>query len=228
MVDPTRPVPNAPARYNGAPSQDFLVGRVNPKTGERSIDLLRWGLIPSWAKDKTIAWRMINARGETVQTAAAFKKAFGGRRALLPVDAFYEWKKVGKEKRPYAIGMVDGGPFTLAALWENWKDPDSGEWVRTFTIVTTQANDVVGDLHDRMPVIIAEADRERWLTAGDPAELMRPYPAELMTKSPVSQRVNSVKNEGPDLLEPIPEEPGAAGDVERVNEAERGAAANSE
>jgi putative SOS response-associated peptidase YedK len=223
-----RSLPNTPPHYNGAPGQDYLVGRLNPKTGERSVDVLRWGLIPSWAKDRKIAWRMINARAETVQTAPAFKKAYGKRRALLPVDGFYEWKKVGKEKLPYLIGMADGAPFTLAALWENWKDVQSGEWVRTFTIVTTVANGLVAALHDRMPVIVAEQDRDRWMAADDPADLLRPYPAELMTMWPVSQRVNSVKNDGPELLERAPDNQDATGDIPRVNEADGREPANSE
>src|ERR671915_743784 len=106
---------------------------------------------------------MINARAETVTKMPAFKKAFEKRRCLVPVDGFFEWKKVGKEKRPYMIAMADRQPFTLAGLWENWRDRESGEWVRTFTIVTTDANELVAQLHDRMPVVIAPEDRERWL-----------------------------------------------------------------
>jgi putative SOS response-associated peptidase YedK len=135
--------------------------------------VLRWGLIPSWAKDRKVAWKFINARAETVATTGAFKTAFAKRRCLVPVDGFYEWRTVGKIKQPYAIGMADGQPFTLAGLWENWKDPDTGEWVRTFTIVTTASNELVAKLHDRMPVVIAEADRERWLSDPDPRDLLR-------------------------------------------------------
>jgi hypothetical protein len=152
--------------------------------------MIRWGLLPSWAKDRKLAWKMINARAETVTTAAAFKKAFEKRRCLLPVDGFFEWKKVGKEKRPYMIAMADGEAFTLAGLWENWKDPDSGEWVRTFTIITTDANELVAQLHDRMPVVIAPEDRERWLKGPNPKELLKPYPAERMTMWPVSPKLN--------------------------------------
>ena len=214
-------VPNTPPHYNGAPGQDYLVGRYNPLTGERTVDVLRWGLIPSWAKDRKIAWKFINARSETVRTTTAFKAAYKKRRCLLPVDGFFEWKKVGKEKRPYLIGMANGEPFTLAALWENWKDPETSAWVRTFTILTTEANELVATLHDRMPVILAPDDRERWLTDPDPVDLMRPYPADLMTMWPVSPEVNSVKNDRPKLLERIPDAPvPASGDVERVNEAE--------
>lgn len=200
---PERPLPNSPPHYNGAPSQDFLVGRRDPKTGETTLDLIRWGLIPSWARDRKIAWKMINARSETVATASAFKGAFANRRCLLPVDGFYEWRKIGKVKQPYAIGMADRQPFTLAGLWENWKDRDSGEWVRTFTIVTTEANELVSKLHDRMPVVIAPEDRERWLSDPDPSDLLRPYPADRMTMWPVSQLVNSPKNDAAELLVPV-------------------------
>ena len=150
--------PEHPAALQRAPGQDYLVGRLHPKTGERTLDVLRWGLIPSWAKDRKVAWKFINARAESVATTGAFKTAYARRRCLVPVDGFYEWRTVGKVKQPYAIGMADGQPFPLAGLWENWKDPDSGEWTRTFTIVTTSANDPVAKLHDRMPVVIAEQD----------------------------------------------------------------------
>ena len=155
--------PNAPAHYNGAPGQDYLIARSDPRTRDTTLDLIRWGLLPSWAKDRKMAWKMINARAESVATASAFKKAFKKRRCLVPVDGFYEWRKVGKEKLPYMIAMAGVEPFTLAGLWENWKDPESGEWIRTFTIITTKANELVSALHDRMPVIIAPEDRDRWL-----------------------------------------------------------------
>jgi putative SOS response-associated peptidase YedK len=133
-----------------------------------------------------------------------------------------EWKKVGKEKRPYMIVMADQRPFALARLWENWKDRDTGQWVRTFTIITTDANKLVAQLHDRMPVVIAAEDRERWLKGPNPKELLKPYPAERMTMWPVSPKLNSPKNDSPDLLEPI-EEPHASaeGEVERANEGEQ-------
>src|SRR5215213_1051067 len=197
-------VPNAPPHYNGAPSQDLLVLRRDPKTGEGRLGLLRWGLIPHWAKDKKIAWKLINARCETVGKTAAFKEAYRQRRCLIPVDGFYEWKKIGNVKQPFLIAMRSGEPFTLAGLWENWKEPATGEWVRTFTIVTTDANELVARLHDRMPVIIAPADRERWLNPDEaPDDLLRPYPAHLMKMWPVSTRVNSPKNEDRELIEPI-------------------------
>jgi putative SOS response-associated peptidase YedK len=212
-------IPNAPAHYNGAPGQDYLIARVHPETQDVTLDLIRWGLLPSWAKDRKMAWKMINARAETVSTAPAFKKAFEKRRCLLPVDGFFEWKKVGKEKRPYMIAMADRAPFTLAGLWENWKDPESGEWVRTFTIITTNANDMVAGLHDRMPVVIGPEDRERWLKGPDHKNLLKSYPSERMTMWPVSPKLNSPKNDSPDLLEPIQEPPSPGeGGVERANE----------
>jgi putative SOS response-associated peptidase YedK len=220
-IDWTRGIPNAPPHYNGAPGQDYLVIRVHPEGQDFTMDLIRWGLLPSWAKDRKMAWKMINARAETVAKMPAFKKAFEKRRCLIPVDGFFEWKKVGKEKRPYMVASADGQPFTVAGLWENWKDPDTGEWVRTFTIVTTDANDLVGRLHDRMPVVIPPEDRERWLKGPNPGELMKPYPSARMTMWPVSPQLNNVKNDREDLLEPI-EEPGepADGEVLRANEGE--------
>ena len=216
-------VPNAPPHYNGAPSQDLLVLRRDPKTGESRLGLLRWGLIPHWAKDKKIAWKLINARCETVGKTAAFKDAYRQRRCLIPVDGFYEWKKIGDVKQPFLIAMQSGEPFTLAGLWENWKEPATGEWIRTFTIVTTDANELVAQLHDRMPVIIAPADRERWMNPDEaPDDLLRPYPADLMKMWPVSTKVNSPKNEGRELIEPIylfPAAERSEGDIPRANQA---------
>jgi putative SOS response-associated peptidase YedK len=217
-VDFTRGIPNAPPHYNGAPGQDYLIARAHPETDNITLDLIRWGLLPSWAKDRKIAYKFINARAETIATSSAYKKAFAKRRCLVPIDGFFEWKKVGKEKRPYMIAMADREPFTLAGLWENWKDPDSGEWVRTFTIVTTDANDLVATLHDRMPVVIAPEDRERWLKGPDPQELLKPYPSGGMTMWPVSPRLNSPKNDSPDLLDPVPEPDGPEEPVKSTNE----------
>jgi putative SOS response-associated peptidase YedK len=218
-IDWTRGIPNAPPHYNGAPGQDYLVIRVRPEGEDFTMDLIRWGLLPSWAKDRKMAWKMINARAETVAKMPAFKNAFEKRRCLLPVDGFFEWKKMGKEKRPYMIAMANGQPFTLAGLWENWKDPDSGEWVRTFTIITTDANELVAELHDRMPVVIAPEDRERWLKGPERGKLLEPFPSERMTMWPVSPKLNNTKFDTPDLLDEV-EEPdvSADGKVVRANE----------
>ncbi len=210
-IDFTRGIPNAPPHYNGSPGQDYLIARSHPETQDTTLDLIRWGLLPSWAKDRKIAWKLINAQAETLDKKPSFKKAFEKRRCLVPVDGFFEWKKIGKRKQPYMIAMVDRAPFTLAGLWENWKDPESGEWVRTFTIITTDANELVATIHDRMPVVIGPEDRERWLKGPNPKELLKPYPAKQMTMWPVSPDLNSPKNDRPDLLDPI-EEPDEGGE----------------
>jgi len=150
-------VPNYPARYNAAPTDDIAVVRFNPETEQRSLDLLRWGLIPHWAKDPSIGNRLINARAEALAEKPSFRDAFHRRRCLVPADAFYEWRPEGSRKQPYAIAFRDGEPMALAGLWENWRDPE-GNWVRTFTIVTTAANDLLQPIHDRMPVVIEPGD----------------------------------------------------------------------
>ena len=134
---------NVPPRYNAAPSQDLWVIRQHPKTGERSLDLLRWGLIPYWITEKPKP-PPINARAETVATLPMFRDAYARRRCIMPVDGFFEWKAIlgSKAKQPFAIGMKDGSPFGLAGVWENWKDPATGEWIRTFAVITTNANDL--------------------------------------------------------------------------------------
>jgi len=198
------PPPNFAARYNAAPGLELPVVRRHPQTGERVLGLLLWGLIPYWAKDRKIAWRCINARGESVKTTPAFRDAYAARRCLVPADAFYEWKAAGKIKQPYAIARRDRAPFALAGLWENWKDKASGEWVRTFSIVTTKPNETVAPLHDRMPLILAPGDYDRWLgEETDPTELIRPSPAAEMITWPVSTRVNKADNEDAGLLDPV-------------------------
>jgi len=193
--------PNLPPHYNAAPGQDLPVIRLHRETGERVLGELRWGLIPYWAKDRKIAWRTINARGETVKTAPAFRSAYRDRRCLLPADAFYEWKANGRAKQPYAIAKRNRELFAFAGLWENWKEPSSGEWIRTFTILTTESNKVVAALHDRMPVILKPDDYDRWLgEEPDPADLIRPYPADDLVAWPVSKRVNTPENDDPSIL----------------------------
>jgi putative SOS response-associated peptidase YedK len=149
-------VHNYPPRWNGAPSQDLLVIRRNHKTGEVSLDPLRWGLIPYWCADPNGGRKPINAKCETVRDLPTFREAYRKRRCILPVDGFFEWKAIKgqKAKQPYAIAMKDGAPFGIAGIWENWKEPASGEWIRTFAIITTAANELVAEIHDRMPVIL--------------------------------------------------------------------------
>jgi putative SOS response-associated peptidase YedK len=193
-------LPNIPPRYNGAPSQDLLVVRQNHKTGERSLDPLKWGLIPSRCDDPKGGRKPINAKAETVATLPTFRDAYRARRCIVPVDGFFEWKAIAGAKQPYAVAMKDGSPFGIAGLWENWKSP-SGEWVRTFCVITVPANALLEQIHHRMPAILRSQDYGRWLDAEpDPRELMITYPAEPMRIWPISQRVNSARNDDVDLL----------------------------
>jgi putative SOS response-associated peptidase YedK len=135
-----------------------------------------------------------------------FREAYRRRRCILPVDGFYEWKAIkGQEaKQPYAIAMKDGQPFGIGGLWENWKDPNSGEWIRTFAVITTDANELVAEIHDRMPLILKAADYQRWLgEEPDPHDLLRPFPAEPMRMWPISTRVNRPENDEPSLLDEV-------------------------
>ena len=197
-------LPNAPARFNVAPTQDVMVIRHNPEIGRAQLSLLRWGLVPSWAKDLKLGAAMINARSETVAEKPAFKAAWSKpRRCVVPVDAFYEWQRTAGGKQPYAIALKGGAPMGFAGLWEGWKDPATGAWVRTCTLLTCAANGLMAPLHDRMPVILERADMDRWLTAPDPRDLLKPYAPEQMELWPVSSRVNNVRNEDADLLVPV-------------------------
>ena len=193
------------SHYNAAPGQEHWVIRQNPKTGERTLDRLWWGLIPHWCKDEEGGRKPINAKAETVAQLPSFRDAYRHRRCLVPIDNFFEWKaiKTGMPKQPYAIGMKSGEPFALAGIWENWKRPGSEEWVRTFAIITTNSNELVSAIHDRMPVIIAPEDYTRWLSTldPDPRDLLVPYPAELMTMWPISTRVNKPENDDASILD---------------------------
>jgi putative SOS response-associated peptidase YedK len=199
-------VHNYPPRWNGAPSQELLVIRRNHKTGEVSLDALRWGLIPNWCSDPKGGRKPNNAKCETVRELPTFRDAYRARRCIVPVDGFFEWKAIKgqKAKQPYAIAMKDGTPFGIAGIWENWKEPASGEWIRTFAIITTDANGLVAEIHDRMPVILAPSDYARWLgEEPDPRSLMRQFSADLMRMWPISIRVNKPENDDASIIEPI-------------------------
>jgi putative SOS response-associated peptidase YedK len=157
-------------------------------------------LIPYWCKEKPKP-PPINAKAETVDRLPMIPEAYRKRRCIVPIDGFFEWMAVkgSKVKQPYAIAMKDRSPFGLAGLWENWKDPGSGEWLRTFCIITTAANELVGRIHDRMPAIVRPEDYDRWLAL----DLEASFPSEPMAIWPISTRVNSPKNDDPDLLEPL-------------------------
>lgn len=189
------PAPNLPPRYNVAPTQRVPV--VRRTAAGRSLDLLRWGLVPSWAKDMSGASRMINARGETVAEKPAYRAAFRARRCLVPADGFYEWQTVGDNppKHPFLFTMRDGTPFAFAGLWEAWRAPD-GANVETFTIVNTAANDVMAKFHDRVPVVLAAEDYDAWLDpSADPRPLVKAPPGAWFAVTPVSSYVNDVRHD---------------------------------
>jgi putative SOS response-associated peptidase YedK len=195
--------PDIHPRYNIAPTQQVPIVRENVQ-GERELMQVRWGLVPGFAKDPSIGTRMINARAESVTTNGAFRYAFARRRCLLPVTGFYEWRKARKGKAPMHVGMRDGRPFGLAGLYERWISPD-GEVLDTCTIVTTNACDSLRRIHDRMPVIVPEADYARWLDCSnaDASDLLATWKGEALHVYPVSARVNAVANDDASLRERV-------------------------
>jgi putative SOS response-associated peptidase YedK len=203
----TGPLPNLQQRYNAAPTQSLPTVLRDRESGERRLEALRWGLIPYWAKDAKIAYSTVNAKAETVATAPAFRDAFKRRRCLVPADGFYEWQKgEGKTKQPYRFAMADGTPFAFAGLWERWKEPASGETVRSFTIITTTPNALCAPVHNRMPVILGAGDYQAWLgevpASGDALRaLLRPFPAERMAAHTIGPRISKVKNDDATLIE---------------------------
>ena len=214
LFETTNPVPNAPPRYNAAPTQDLAVVRFNPQTGSRSLDLLRWGLVPLWAKDLSFGPKCINARSETIARNNIFRDAFERRRCLVPADAFYEWQNRDGVSLPHAIAPatgLDGGIFAFAGLWERWRHPDDGSIVRSFSIVTSRPNDLCRPIHERMPVILPRGVWPLWLGEAEatPSELLAllaPYPAERMRLYRIGPKVGNVKNDDPELLDALPAE----------------------
>lgn len=214
--------------YNVAPTKSVyaVLSRAHDEeVVQRQLRIVRWGLVPSWAKDPSIGSRMINARSETVAEKPAFRRAFVKRRCLLPADGYYEWytpqgenvpttSKGKPAKQPFFIHRADGRTLAMAGLYEWWHDPsgskdDPESWLLTATIITTSATDDVGRIHDRMPVVVSDKDWDRWLdpTLTDPdaaRTLMVPAQAVALSAYPVSTRVNSVRNNDADLLEPLP------------------------
>ncbi len=192
-------------RYNIAPTQDAPVVRATPDG--REFVPLRWGLVPFWAKDPKIGNRMINARGETVASKPAFRQAFRKRRCLVLADGFYEWQRIPGGKQPWFIAQADREPFAMAGLWESWRSGEDADPLETCTIITTDANEMMRPLHDRMPVILDAANAAAWLdlAAGPEAlqALLVPAPDGVLHAVPVSRRVNSPANDGPELIEPV-------------------------
>ncbi len=194
---------NVRPRYNAAPSQELLVIRQNHKTGERSLDLIKWGLIPYWCIDPKGGRKPINAKAESVSRLPMFRDAYALRRCIVPVDGFFEWRAIrgARAKQPYAIAMKDGVPFGLAGLWENWRNPNTGEWERSFAIIMVRSNALVAQIHHQMPAILDPATYGRWLgPEPNPRELLFSYPPAPMTMWPISSRVNSPDNDDSSLL----------------------------
>jgi putative SOS response-associated peptidase YedK len=191
-------------RYNGSPGQEYPIIVREPDYPGGMFVWARWGLIPRWIKDANPKIRPINARAEEITAKPMFRAAYRSRRALMPIDGFFEWQaaKGAAAKIPHAIAMKDGEPFCLAAIWETWRHPETGVDYKTFAVVTCAANELVGLIHDRMPVIVAPEDYQRWI--GENAEvndLLKPFPASQMTMWPISTRVNSPRNDDPSILD---------------------------
>ncbi|MFA4132608.1 MULTISPECIES: SOS response-associated peptidase [unclassified Brevibacillus] len=192
-------------RYNIAPGQ--LIPAIISDQGKRRIGQLKWGLVPFWSKDEKVGYKMINAKSETLREKPAFKNLFARKRCIIPADGFYEWKKVGKEKRPMRIMMKTGEPFAFAGLYDTWTSPE-GDKLHSCTIITTKPNEVVADIHDRMPVILNEQDEAIWLDrekfdADLLQSLLVPYDHEEMKAYPVPAMVGSPKNDIPECIEEI-------------------------
>lgn len=199
-------------RFNVAPTDPVSI--VVEKDDRRAITAYRWGLVPFWAKDISIGSRLINARAETLASSNAFRESFARRRCLVPADGFYEWRRDPGRRQPFVIHRLDGAPLAFAGLWSGWRDKATGEVLRTMTIVTTGANALMTPIHDRMPVVLAPKAWSRWLDPSleDIAELqglLVPAPDEGLEAYPVETLVNNVRNNGPELIVPLGERPGA-------------------
>jgi putative SOS response-associated peptidase YedK len=213
QVEEVRAEDNEP-NYNVTPRLEVPV--VAESHGHRTLDRVRWGLVPSWAKDLSIGDRLINARAETILTSNAFKRAFTKRRCIIPADGFYEWEKIGdrKVKQPWFIRRRDGEPLAFAGLWEIWHDPNDPDQehaprVRSCVIITTEPNDLMRPIHNRMPVVLPESAWAEWLDGENHDtdrlhKLLVPAPADEFEAWPISTLVNKPANNGPELLEPAP------------------------
>ncbi len=205
LFQTTNSTPNFVPSWNIAPSQESPVVRLNPENQERSLDLLSWGLVPHWSKDLKTARKPINARAETVATTPLFRSAYKARRCLVPADLYYEWQvREGRSKQPYAIARADRGTLAFGGVWEGWR-AETGKVIRSFSIITTESNKVMAPIHDRMPLIIDQADWPTWLgeVEGDLAALLGPAPDDLLESWPIGSEVNSPRNNRPEISEPL-------------------------
>jgi len=186
-------------RYNIAPSQ-YVAAIRNDESDERELVMLRWGLVPFWAKDPSIGNRMINARAETVAQKPSYRAAYRHRRCLVLADGFYEWRKLENGKTPYFISAANGEPFAFAALWEDWHSKESDESLQSTTLITTAANDYMANLHHRMPVILEPATATRWLSGDNELIEHVSLNSPRLSAWPVDRRVNNARNEGEQLI----------------------------
>jgi putative SOS response-associated peptidase YedK len=197
------PLPNLEITWNMAPTRDAPVVRLS-REGERHLDALKWGLIPYFTKDLKKARKPINARSETVTKSGMFKEAFARRRCLVPAPVYYEWRDDPEGKTPFAVARVDGDPVAFGGIWEAWRSPE-GERLQSFATITTEANELLAPIQDRMPVIIEKADWPIWLgeAEGDPAALLRAAPNDVLRVWRIDKKVGNVRNDGPDLIKPV-------------------------
>lgn len=196
------PTPNHRPSWNIAPTQEGLVLRRHPQTGARQLDMLRWGLVPRWARDASGAARLMNARADGIAEKPSFREAFARRRCLVPMDGFYEWRSEGKQKQPFAVALRSGEPMAVAGLWGGWQQPD-GQWLRSYAVITTAANARQALVHERMPAILPRRDWPQWLgeaACADPQALLRPCPAEDLAFWPVHARVGRFTENDAGLL----------------------------
>lgn len=196
-------------RFNVAPQTDAPVLRVR-RDGTQALDDMRWGLVPYWTKDPLVGRKLVNARSETAATNHSFRTALERRRCLVPASGFYEWRRDGRRRIPHWLHPVEGELILMAGLWEAWRSGPETPFLRSFTILTTEASQDVASIHDRMPVLIRPADRDLWLDPASPAEryaaLLHPAPPETLVSYAVSSAVNHATAEGPDLILPAPPE----------------------
>ncbi len=191
-------------RFNVAPSQSLP---VVVSEGEKHVELMRWGLVPFWAKDEKIGYKMINARAETLSVKPSFRKALSLQQCIVPAGGFFEWKQIGKEKIPYYIFLKNTDLFGFAGLYDVWHDKE-GKDLKTYTIITTEPNELVGTIHNRMPAILEKKDEETWLNPdiSEPerlVKLLHPYPSEEMEAHPVSHLVNAPANDTKEVIKPV-------------------------
>jgi putative SOS response-associated peptidase YedK len=196
--------------YNIAPMTYQPVVRLNRDTNERDLVPMRWGLVPFWARDANVSYSTINAKAETLTMSETYRDAIKRRRCLVPADGFFEWKKLdAKNKQPFAFALKDGSMIAFAGIWERWRDDATSQVLETYSIITTEPNELMAPIHPRMPAILAPRDYERWLAPADPMrlpiDLLRPFDSEQLKAWKVSTDVGNVKNDRPDLIDVQPE-----------------------